>query len=153
MENVTLSNRDIETLLRSRALTRMADSRELRPKVQFDLSKFLKRFDVIAGAYTKVKLGIINKYCIKDRDGKPSPKDDGSPRFTTPDEEKANKELDELLSEKTEMTCRKVKIKLEELQIKEDMTCIHCGKMIPMSRSIVSAVDMAQLECIVDFEE
>lgn len=162
MKDLILSNRDIETLTQSQVLVRLAGSRELTPKVQFDLAKFLKKCDPIIRSFQEVKLEILKKYCQKNSKGDPILNDDGTLRFANvslvdgviSDQELANNAMEELLEQKTEIAnCRKMKIDLSHLTTNSEVLCPFCGKKFPMARSLLSAVDMLQLECVVDFED
>ncbi len=153
MDKITVTNRNIETLIVSQALVRLTSSRDLSPKTQFNLMKFLKKFDPVAKAYMEVKTKILEEHCMKDRNDKVSPDEKGNFRFLEPERKLADEKLAELLEQSTKVECRKIEIKVDNLLTKADVMCPHCEKIMPTSVSILTAAEMAQLECVVDFKE
>lgn len=112
MENsikVKVTNRH---LVEYSGLIAQVSQKQLPPKVSFTLARNTERTEAIIKTFFKEKQKIVEKYVVKDSDGKPKLTENGLDFIYKGDKEKADfkKDLDELLDYTNEVEIRKIKL-------------------------------------------
>lgn len=152
-QKLTLKNADLEAISSSDGLGNLKQNKDLPVTFSFRLADLMGKLQPTIRAYVGQKTKLIRKYGDKDGKNKLIQNEAGLYLFT----KKAKwfqKEFSELLDLEFTIASEKAQISINDLQVKQPITCPHCKKeIIDQLQGIISADDINALKSIIDFKE